>query len=124
MLYLYTLYLNHPGGSRLAKKIQEVCYGKGLVAQVELFAKMCMTCQQFKSRKTLYVNLSPKNIVELKAWDTVHVYLIGPYSKSIRQQQPVVIVIQKNASLTYMTIIDPSQSSSISLRYLHLTSKR
>ena len=37
----------------------------------------------------------------------VNVDLIGPYNKSIRQQQPGGTVIQKNASLTCMTIIDP-----------------
>ena len=62
----YHFYPNHPGGSRLAKKNQELCYWKGLVTQVELFAKMCKTCQQFKKRKTLYGHLPPKNIVELK----------------------------------------------------------
>ena len=36
----------------------------------------------------------------------MHVDLICPYRKSIRQQQPGGTVIQKNASLTYMKIID------------------
>ena len=38
--------------------------------------------------------------------DLVHVHLIGPYSKPIRQQQPGGTVICKNDSLTCMTIID------------------
>ena len=58
----YHFYLNHPGGSRLAKTPQEVCYQKGLFAKSELFAKTCKTCQQFKNRKDLYGNLPPKNI--------------------------------------------------------------
>ena len=41
----YHFYLNHPGGSRLAKTIQEVCYWKGLVTQVDLLAKTCKICQ-------------------------------------------------------------------------------
>ena len=57
-------------------------------------------CQKFKNRKTLYGNLTPNNIV--------HVDLIGTYSKSIRQHQPGVTVICKNASLTCMKIIDPA----------------
>ena len=36
----------------------------------------------------------------------VHVYLIGPYIKSIRQQQPGGTVIRNIASLTCMTIIE------------------
>ena len=38
----------------------------------------------------------------------MHVDLIGPYSKSIRQQQPGGTVILKNYILTCMTIIDPA----------------
>ena len=80
----------------------------GLVTQAELFAKICKTCQQFKKRKTIYGHLPPKNIAELKPWDIVHVDLIGPYSKTIIQQQPGNTVIRNNASLTCMTMIDPA----------------
>ena len=80
----YDIYLSHPGGSRLTKTIQEVCYCKCLVAIVELFAKPCKICQQIKNRKTLYGHLSPKNISEIKMWDSVHVDLIGAYIKSIK----------------------------------------
>ena len=62
----YHFYLNHPGVSRLAKTIREVCYWKGLLTQAELFTKMCKTCQKFKNRKTVYGHLPPKNIAELK----------------------------------------------------------
>ena len=89
----YHFYLNHPGDSRLAKKIWELCYWKGLATQAELFAKMCKTYQQFKKINTLYGHLPPKNIAELKPWDTVHVDLIGSYRKSIRKQQPGGTVI-------------------------------
>ena len=80
----YHFYLNHPGGSRLAKKIREVCYWKDLVMQEELFANTCKTCQQVKKRNTIYRHLPPKKIEELKPWYLVHVDLIGPYSKSKR----------------------------------------
>ena len=108
MLDWYNLYLNHTGGSRLAKTTRLVCYWKGLLTQAELFAKMCNTYQQFKNRNTLYGHLPPKNIAELKPLDTVHVYLIGPYSKSIRQQHPGGTFIQNNVRLTCMTMIEPA----------------
>ena len=109
MIDWYQFYLNHPGGSITEKPIWEVCYWKFLVTQAELIAKLCKTCQHFKKRKTLYENLPPNNIAELKHWNKVHVYLIGTYSNSIRQQQPGGTVIRNNASLTCMTIIDPAK---------------
>ena len=108
MLDWYHFYLNHPGGSRIAKTIREVCYWKGLVTQAELFAKMCKTLQQLKKRNTLYGHLPPKNTAELNPWDMVHVDLIGPYINSIRQQHPGGILIRNNSNLTYMTMIDPA----------------
>ena len=74
----------------------------------KMYAKPCKICQQFKKRKTTYGYLPPKNISELKPWNSVHVDLIGPYIKSIRQQQPGSTVIQKNASITCTTMIDPA----------------
>ena len=61
-----------------------------------------------QNRKTLYVNLPPKNIAELKLWDLVHVDLIGPYIKSIRQNQIGITVIHNNSSLNCMTMIGPA----------------
>ena len=58
----YHFYLNQPGGTRLAKTIQDIWYWKRLVTQAELFADMCKTCQQFKNRKTVYGHLPPNNI--------------------------------------------------------------
>ena len=112
VLYWYRFYLNHPGVSRLANTPQEVCYWKGLVTQAELFAKTCKICQKFKKRKTLYEHLPPKNTAELKPWDTVHVDLIGTYSKSIRKHQSGGTVIRKNDSLICMTMIDPATGCS------------
>ena len=63
-------------------------------------------CQWFKNRKTLYGRLQPKKTTELKSWDSVHVDLIGPYSKSIRQQHPIGAIVKNNFSLTCMAIID------------------
>ena len=108
VIYWYHFKLNHPGGSRRAKKNREVCYWKGLVTQAELFAKTCKICQQFKNRKTLYGYLPPKNIEELKTWNTVNVDLMVPYIKSIRQQKPGGTVIQNNACPTCMTMIEPA----------------
>ena len=50
--------------------------------------------------------MPPKNIVELKPCYTVHVDLLGPYSKSIRQHHPGGTVIRKNTSLTCMPMIE------------------
>ena len=36
----------------------------------------------------------------------MHVYLIGPYSKQIRQQNPISTVINNNSIPTCMTMID------------------
>ena len=69
---------------------------------------MCKISQQFKKIKTIYGHLPPKNIAELKLWDLVHVDMIGPYIKSIRQQQPGGSIICKNTSLNCMTMIDPA----------------
>ena len=81
----YHFHLNHPGDSRLAKTIREVCYWKCLVVQSGLYAKLCNICQHFKKRKTIYGYLPPKNIVELKTSNLLHIDLIGPYRNYIRQ---------------------------------------
>ena len=87
-------------GSRLAKTIQEVCCLKVLVTQLELYAKPCKICQQFKKREIIYGRLLPKNIEELKLWYEVHVDLIGPYIKSIIQSQPGGAIVNNYVSLT------------------------
>ena len=108
VIYWYHFYLNHPSVSRLEKTIRELFYLKGLFTQAELFAKTCKTCQQFKKRKTLYRQLSPNNIAFIKPWDLVHIDLIGPYTKSIRQHHTGGAIIWNNASLTCMTMIEPA----------------
>ena len=52
--------------------------------------------------------MPPKNIEELKPWNLVYVYLIGPYGKSIRQQHPGGALIRKNSSLNWLTMIEPT----------------
>ena len=71
-----------------------------------MFAKACKICQHFKKRRNLYGHLRPKKIEEIKPWYLVSVYLIGPYSKSIRKQHPGGAIISNNSSLTCMTMID------------------
>ena len=83
---------------------REVCYRKGLVAQVELYDKPCKIFQQFNNRKTLHGYVPPKIIAELKTWVLVHIYLIGSYSKSIIKQNPGSAIIKKYGSLVCMTI--------------------
>ena len=52
--------------------------------------------------------MPPKNIAELKTRDTMHVDLIGPYSKFVRHQHPGGSIIKNNFSLASMTMIDPA----------------
>ena len=94
----------------LRKQSERYVIGKDL-SQKQIFSlRSEKTCQQFKRRKTLYGHLPPKNIAELKPWDLVHLYLIGPYSKSIRQQHTGGAIILNNYILACMTIIDPVTS--------------
>ena len=104
----YRFYLNHPCGSRLAKTIWELWYWKVLITQTEQYAKPCKICQQFKKRKNVYGNLPPKNIAEPKPWESVHVDLIGPHIKSIRQQKMCSSIIRNNVSLTCMMMNNPA----------------
>ena len=76
--------------------------------QAELYATPYKICQCLKNRKTLYINLTPKNISEIKPWDLLYVELIGPYSKSIRQHHPGGAIIKNNFSITCMTMIKPT----------------
>ena len=73
-----------------------------------MYANPCNICQQFKNRKTIYVNLPSKNITELKKWDLVYVYLVGLYRKSIRQHQTGGVIIRKNVNMTRMKMNDPA----------------
>ena len=107
--YLYHLYINYLSGIRLEYTIRQVCYWKGLVLQVGFSLKMCKKFQHFKNRKTVYGNMTPNIIAALKPWNFMNINLIVPYSKSIIQQQPGGAIINIYLSLTYITIIDPSE---------------
>ena len=52
----------------------------------------------------------PSKITELKPWDTVHMYLIVPYSNSIRQHQPGGTIINNNVSFVCKMMIYPIMS--------------
>ena len=73
-----------------------------------MYVKTCTKCRRFKNRKSLYGQLPPKVIAALKPWNLVHIDLIGPYPKSIRQQHTGGTIIKKDVRLTYMTMIDPA----------------
>ena len=104
----YHHYLCHPGGDRLSNTLSTVCYWKGLTSQAKSFCKKCDKCQRLKKRKIKYGHLPPKNIGELKPWDTVHVDLIGPYTVDVQQEQPGLEVKEVELKLTCMTFLDPS----------------
>jgi hypothetical protein len=104
----YHFYLNHPGGDRLAKTLQEVCEWKGITTQAKQHAKRCKSCQKFKRRAARYGHVPPMNIAQLKPWDTVHIDLIGPYTKTVKQHQPGNNIKEVDLFLTCMTMIDPS----------------
>ena len=69
---------------------------------------MCKKFKQFKKRNTFYGQLPPNIIEVLKLWNLVHIDPIGPYSKSIIQQQPGGRIIQKYFSLACMKMIEPT----------------
>ena len=108
MLDWYHLYINHHDGSRITEKILELCCCKDLFTQSEIYDKLCKICQKIKNIKTIYVHMPPKNISELKPWDSVHVNLIGPYSKSIIKQHICRYFSKNNFSLACMKMIDPA----------------
>ena len=104
----YHLYLNHHGETRLSNTIHNVLYCKGFLTQVELSIKTCKKCQQIKKISILYGQIPPNIIAALKPWNLLYIYLIGPYSKSKRQQDQVGAIIKNYVILNCMTIIDPA----------------
>jgi len=77
----YHHFLCHPGGRRLSKTISQVYHWSGLQYQCEQYCKKCSICQKNKKRKVKYGDVPPKDVGALIPWDTVHVDLIGPYTK-------------------------------------------
>ena len=47
-------------------------------------------------------------IAASKLWYSMHIDLIGPYSKSIRHQKPGGTIIKKGVSLACLKIVDPT----------------
>ena len=103
----YHHFLNHPGGERLAKTLEQVCNWKGMTTQSASFCRRCTICQKFKIRKRKYGHLPAKTVEQMEPWSTVHVDLIGPYSITINQFQPDGSIQMKDFQLTCMTMIDP-----------------
>ena len=101
-------YLNHPGGSRHAKKPEGYVIGNTLSRKWSCSLRRARYVNSLKNRKNIFGHLPPKNMAEPKPWYAMHVDLIGTYRKSIRQQQPGGAIIWKNASMTCMTMIDPA----------------
>ena len=75
--------------------------------QVDLYANPGNICHWLKKIHTIYGNLPPKDIAGLKMWKTVHVGLIGLYSKSTIQQDPGGTIINNNVILVCMAMIEP-----------------
>ena len=60
-----------------------------------------------KAQQELW-NLPPKDVGQLTPWHIVHVDLIGPYTKTLKQIQPSGTVTEVELYLTCMTFIDPA----------------
>ena len=120
----YHLYLNHLVGSRLENTTWKVCNWKVLVTQAELSINMCKKFQQFKKRRTLYGHLLPKIIAALKLWNLVHIFLIAPYSKSIRNNHPDGVITKNYMRLNCMTMIDSATGWFEFFKFLSVTSMR
>ena len=103
----YHYFLNHPGGERLYKTLNRVCYWKGMGNHCMNFCKKCEVCQLHKPRKTKYGHLPPKRVGELVPWNTIHVDLIGPYSITAQQFQTNGTTTKQELQFTCMTMIDP-----------------
>ena len=103
----YHHYLNHPGGERLYKTLNKVCYWKGMASQCIAFCRKCPECQKHKPRRTKYGHVPPKNVGTLVPWDTVHTDLIGPYTVTTNQYQADGSTKEVTLQLTCMTMLDP-----------------
>ena len=103
----YHHFLNHPGGDRLYHTLQTVCYWKGMANQATALCKRCDECQRHKPRKRKYGKLPARSVGELVPWHTVHTDLIGPYSITAKQFHTDGSIVERELSLTCMTMIDP-----------------
>ena len=60
-----------------------------------------------KDKESLWTASTQDNW-SIRTMELVQIYLIGPYYKSIRQQQTGGVITKKDVILTYMTKIDPT----------------
>lgn len=104
----YHHFLEHPGGSRLGNTIGTIAYWHGLKYQAKQVSKLCITCQSFKKRRTKYGQVPAKVVTDVTPWNTVHIDLIGPYTKAIKQEQSDGSVKLTKVQLTLMTFLDPN----------------
>ena len=103
----YHHFLNHPGGDRLYHTLQTVYYWKDMANQAAALCKRCDECQRHKPRKRKYGKLPARSVGELVPWHTVHTDLIGPYSITAKQFHTDGSIVERELSLTCMTMIDP-----------------
>ena len=75
--------------------------------QASNLCQRCDDCQCHKPRKRKYGKLPARNVGELIPWRTVHIDLISPYSITAKQFQTDGTIVDKELSLTCMTMIDP-----------------
>ena len=115
LLQWYHHFLCHPGGTRLAKTLSTICYWKGMQHQADALCKKCSTCQKFKKRQKVYGHLPPKEVGQLEPWERVHIDLVGPYSITAQQDQPVKPgkkykpkTKEVELQLLAMTFVDPA----------------
>lgn len=108
VLEWYHLYLQHPGGDRLASTLTTVCRWPGIVDQARKFCKRCSVCQKFKTRKAKYGHLPSKEAEIPEPWHTVCVDLIGTYTISANVRQLDNAIKKMDLNLLCMTFIDPA----------------
>ena len=95
--------------SILQRHFHKFITGPGLQYQSEQYCKRCKICQQYKRKKTKYGHVPPKEVGDLKPWDTVHIDLVGPYTKTVKQDQPGLDKSKKvDLQLLAMTFLDPA----------------
>ncbi len=105
----YHHYLCHPGSDRLYHTLNRVCYWKGMAKACISHCQKCPICQRGKKRKRHYGHLPAKVVEhEMVPWHTLHIDLIGPYSKTAKQIQPDGSIQTKEFKLTCMTFVDPA----------------
>ena len=78
-----------------------------ITQQATQYAKQYKVFFKRSKLKKRYEHLPPMNIAELKPWNMVHIYLIGPYNKTVQQLQPGNLIKDVYLNSTCMTFIYP-----------------